>query len=138
MVDVPLTADPGAIEHTNATAHEPYADREATELLVRNTGEHIVQIGSHYHFFEANPRLGFDREAAYGKHLAVPPGDRVYFPPGEELAVEVVPYGGERRVRSFYGVVDGNLDERSPSEALSRLRAAVAEPLAAAPEVGRR
>jgi urease subunit beta len=112
---------------------EFYPDRERTRLQVRNTGDHIVQVGSHYHFFEANPALGFDRLDAFGRRLSVPPGDRVLFPPGETVTVALVPYGGDNRVRGFYGVVNGPVEDVNPQRALETFHNQTAEPVAAPP-----
>lgn len=105
-----------------------------TEILVENTGTRLVQIGSHYHFFEANPVLGFDRKIAYGMWLDKPPGTREHFPPGEVKSVNIVPIGGRQVVRSFYGVVEGDIDDYTPEEALQRLKSRVYQPLAAPPQ----
>jgi urease subunit beta len=127
--------EPGQVLHPDETTTEGDDESPSVDsMTVINTGTHIVQIGSHYHFFEANPVLSFDREAAYGMRLDVPAGDRVYFPPGERTEVSLVPIGGDRRVRSFYRVVDGRLDEYTPAEALSRLRERLHEPLASSPD----
>jgi urease subunit beta len=112
---------------------EFYPDRDRTSVTVRNSGSHIVQVGSHYHFFEANPVLGFDRLAAFGKRLAVPPGDRVFFPPGETVSVELIPYGGENHIHGFYGVVDGAVESVDPERALETFRQRTAEPVADPP-----
>ena len=73
-------------------------DRERTALLVVNSGDRPVQVGSHYHFAAANPALLFDRDAAAGKRLAVPAGTAVRFEPGVEKTVELVELGGTRTV----------------------------------------
>jgi urease subunit beta len=73
-------------------------DRERTTLVVVNTGDRPVQVGSHYHFAAANPALLFDREAARGRRLAVPAGTAVRFEPGVERSVELVELGGTRTV----------------------------------------
>jgi urease subunit beta len=70
---------------------------------VRNTGDRPIQVGSHYHFAEANPALSFDREAARGTHLAIPAGTSVRFEPGIERTVELVPFGGARVLKGFRG-----------------------------------
>jgi urease beta subunit len=83
-----------------------------------------VQVGSHFHVFEANRALRFDRAAAYGMRLAIPAGTAVRFEPGEVREVELIPFGGGRVVRGFHGLVDGPLDEPGMREAaLERLRA---------------
>lgn len=131
-MDIEPEAEPGEVTVAGDRV-VMYADRDTTTLAVRNTGTHLVQVGSHYHFFETNPALGFERERAYGRHLAIPPGDRVNFPPGETVRVQLVRFGGDRIVRSFYGVVDGAIDGLAPGAALERLRERIAEPLADPP-----
>jgi len=80
-------------------AAEPVTvERERTSLLVENSGDRPVQVGSHYHFAAANPVLLFDREAAQGKRLAVPAGTAVRFEPGVEKTVELVELGGTKTV----------------------------------------
>jgi urease subunit beta len=85
--------------------------RPLTALRVVNTGDRPVQVGSHYHFAEANPALEFDRSAARGKRLAVPAGTGVRFEPGAARDVELVPFGGDRFVAGFRGEVRGRLDD---------------------------
>lgn len=80
-----------------------------TELMVANTGDRPVQIGSHYHFAEANPGLNFDRAAARGQRLDIPAGTAVRFEPGQSRPVRLVPFGGARRVIGFRGDVMGDL-----------------------------
>ncbi|WP_091454841.1 urease subunit beta [Micromonospora inyonensis] len=81
-----------------------------TSLLVVNTADRPIQVGSHYHFFEANPGLSFDRAAAYGLRLAVPAGTSVRFGPGVSRTVDLVPLGGARIVAGLRGEVAGSLD----------------------------
>ena len=88
------------------------AGRRTTTVLVRNTGDRPVQVGSHYHFFEVNPALDFDRAAAYGFRLNVPAGTAVRFEPGEETEVALVEFGGARRVYGHRGQTGGALDEK--------------------------
>ena len=78
-----------------------------TALKVRNTGDRPVQVGSHFHFFEVNRALEFDRAAAYGQHLNIPASTALRFEPGDEREVKVVPYGGKRAVYGFNNLVDG-------------------------------
>ena len=78
-------------------------DREATTLMVANTGDRPVQVGSHYHFAETNAALEFDRAAAQGCRLDIPAGTAVRFEPGQRREVEIVPYAGARRVVGFNG-----------------------------------
>lgn len=87
------------------------ADRPVTTLRVANAGDRPVQVGSHFHFYEVNDALQFDRAAAYGRRLNIPAGTAVRFEPGDEKEVSLVPYGGERQVIGFQGRVDGPLKE---------------------------
>ncbi len=93
-------------------------------LTVTNTATVPVSVTSHFHFFEANPRLDFDRAAAYGMRLAVPAGSSVRFGPGQSVEVGLVPIGGERVAIGFAGLVDGALD--APGVKEEALRRAVA------------
>jgi urease subunit beta len=85
------------------------AGRPASRVVVRNTGDRPVQVGSHYHFFEANPALDFDRSAAYGKRLDIPAGLATRFEPGEEKEVPLVAFSGRRAVFGHNGRVNGLL-----------------------------
>ncbi|MFA5663377.1 urease subunit beta [Castellaniella sp.] len=78
-----------------------------TTLKVRNTGDRPIQVGSHYHFFEVNSELEFDREQAFGKRLNIPATTALRFEPGDEKEVELVPYQGKQRVLGFNNLVDG-------------------------------
>lgn len=78
-----------------------------TTLKVRNTGDRPIQVGSHYHFFEVNAALEFDREKAFGKRLNIPATTALRFEPGDEKEVTLVPYQGKQRVLGFNGLVDG-------------------------------
>jgi urease subunit beta len=89
------------------------AEREITRVTVRNTGDRPIQIGSHYHFFEVNPALEFERVQALGKHLNRSAGTSVRFEPGEQKDVELVPYWGEREVWGHRGLVNGKLKDES-------------------------
>ena len=82
---------------------------EVTTLRVANTGDRPVQVGSHYHFAEANPALEFDREAARGQRLDIAPGTAVRFEPGQEREVNLIPLGGARKVYGFNQHVMGEL-----------------------------
>ena len=77
------------------------ADRAPIRLTVANTGDRPVQVGSHYHFYETNAALHFDREAARGMRLDIAAGTAVRFEPGQERDVQLVPYGGKRNVFGF-------------------------------------
>jgi urease subunit beta len=85
------------------------AGAEVTVLEVANTGDRPVQVGSHYHFAEANAGLSFDRTAARGQRLDIPAGTAVRFEPGQRREVRLIPYGGARRVFGFNGQVMGDL-----------------------------
>jgi urease subunit beta len=78
-----------------------------TVLKVRNTGDRPVQVGSHFHFFEVNPALEFDRAAAFGQHMNIPSATALRFEPGDEREVTLVPYEGKRAVYGFNNLVDG-------------------------------
>ena len=85
--------------------------RQAVELIVANTGDRPIQVGSHCHFYEANRALRFDRERAYGFRLQVPAGTAVRFEPGEDKRVTLVSIGGNRVAYGINGLVNGRLDD---------------------------
>ena len=89
--------------------HELNPGRPLLTLVVANTGDRPIQVGSHYHFAETNAALHFDRQAARGMRLAIPSGTAVRFEPGQERTVELVPYAGTRHVWGFRGLVNGAL-----------------------------
>ena len=98
-----------------------YHDKIAvTTLKVRNTGDRPVQIGSHFHFFEVNPALEFDRPAAFGQHLNIPASTALRFEPGDEREVKLVPYGGKRGVYGFNNLVDGPTSGKAGAAARPR------------------
>lgn len=82
--------------------------RETIQITVINTGDRPVQVGSHYHFFETNKQLEFDREAAFGMRLNIAAGTAVRFEPGEEKEVELVAFGGRRHIYGFNNLVNGD------------------------------
>ncbi len=84
--------------------------REIRTITVANSGDRPIQIGSHYHFYEVNPALLFEREHARGFHLNIASGTAVRFEPGQERTVELVAYAGKREVYGFRGEVMGPLD----------------------------
>jgi urease subunit beta len=99
--------------------------RPTCTIEVTNTGDRPVQIGAHYHFFEVNRALVFDREAAYGMRLDLPAGTAVRFEPGEAKKVQLVALGGQRRVYGGNALVMGPLDDaKRRQESLKRMRAA--------------
>src|SRR6267143_1186657 len=85
--------------------------RQAVELIVANTGDRPIQVGSHCHFFETNRALRFDREKAYGYRLQVPAGTAVRFEPGEDKRVTLISIGGNRVAYGINGLVNGRLDD---------------------------
>jgi len=102
------------------TADEPVeinADRETASITVENTGDRPSQVGSHFHFFEANPALSFDRKTAYGMRLDIPAGTAIRFEPGCEEDVDLVAFGGDRIMRGMGGLVEGPLDDDEVREA---------------------
>mgnify|MGYP005752511167 CR=1 FL=1 len=100
---------PGEIE-TLPGAIEINAGRETRVLVVANAGDRPIQVGSHYHFYETNPALRFDREKSRGFRLNIPAGTAVRFEPGQERSVELVAYAGERKVYGFRGAIMGPLE----------------------------
>ncbi|MCX4749812.1 urease subunit gamma [Kitasatospora sp. NBC_01287] len=115
--DGPGAALPGA-----GTGYDPV--EETVVVAVHNTSAVPISVTSHYHFFEVNPRLAFDRAAAYGTRLAVPAGSSVRFDPGAVVEVGLVPIAGERVAIGFAGLVDGPLDAPGAREAaLEKARA---------------
>jgi urease subunit beta len=88
------------------------AGRETRTLKVANTGDRPIQVGSHYHFYETNAALRFDREQARGFRLNIPAGTAMRFEPGQERTVELVAYSGERQVYGFNAKVMGPLEKQ--------------------------
>ncbi len=85
------------------------AGKETVTLAVANTGDRPIQVGSHFHFFEVNAALSFDRDQARGLRLDIPAGTAVRFEPGDERDVTLVPLAGERRVYGFNAQIEGAL-----------------------------
>jgi urease subunit beta len=83
----------------------------AVSLTVNNTGDRPVQVGAHYHFFETNKALVFDRVKAYGMRQDLPSGTSTRFEPGDVKVVRLIPYGGRRMIYGFNGLVMGRLDD---------------------------
>jgi urease subunit beta len=94
---------------TDGADIEINAGRRAITLVVENTGDRPIQVGSHYHFAETNGGLRFDRAAARGMRLNIASGTAVRFEPGQQRTVELVDYAGERAVYGFRGLVQGRL-----------------------------
>jgi urease subunit beta len=93
----------------DAGAHALNSGRRTCTLLVKNTADRPIQVGSHYHFAETNGALGFDRSAARGMRLNIASGSAVRFEPGQERTVELVDFGGDRVVYGFQGLTQGKL-----------------------------
>jgi urease subunit gamma/beta len=117
------STSPGAV----LPAHSPVTDDTAVDVVdvvVVNESTVPISVTSHFHFFEVNPRLRFDRAAAWGRRLAVPTGAVQRFGPGEQVTVGLRPFGGDRVIVGFAGLVDGPLDEPGALDrALERARA---------------
>ena len=97
------------------------AGQPETMLAVTNTGDIPIHLTAHFHVFEANPRLRFDRRHAWGMRLDVPASGSVRFEPGETREIALVPIGGKRVVRGFNGAVNGSLDDLDAVAALDGL-----------------
>jgi len=96
------------------------ATRTTATITVVNTGDRPVQIGSHFHFFEVNRQLQFDRAQAYGMRLNIPAGTAVRFEPGEEKEVQLVSFGGNKRIFGFNNLVNGDLTDAAKQQALEK------------------
>ncbi len=90
--------------------------RATTTLIVANRGDRPIQVGSHFHFFEVNSYLDFDREAAFGTRLDIPAGTAVRFEPGDEKEVQLVAFGGGRNVMGLNALTDGEIDSAEVKE----------------------
>src|SRR6185369_15177437 len=101
MIPGEIFAEPGEIELNTG--------RPTITLVVANTGDRPIQVGSHYHFYDTNAALGFDREAARGFRLAIAAGTAVRFEPGQTRTVQLVALAGERQVYGFRGLIQGAL-----------------------------
>jgi urease subunit beta len=88
---------------------EIFPNRKRVTIKVRNEGDRAIQVGSHFHFFEANRALNFDREKAYGMKLDLPAGTAVRFEPGDEKELTLVEIGGKKYVHGFNNLVDGSV-----------------------------
>jgi urease subunit beta len=96
------------------------AGRTTAHITVVNTGDRPVQIGSHFHFFEVNKQLSFDRAAAYGMRLNIPAGTAVRFEPGEEKEVQLVAFGGNQVIFGFNNLLNGAATAANQQEALRK------------------
>ena len=95
---------------------------EAVVLSVENTSRYPAYVTSHYHFFEVNRRMSFDRRAAYGKRLDVPSGSGIRWEPGQVVEVRLIDIAGRRRVYGYQGFVNGGLSGTQVGDALARAR----------------
>ena len=114
MVPGELAGDGGPIEIN--------VGRPVTVLRVENAGDRPIQVGSHYHFAEANPALRFDREAAYGRRLDIPAGTAVRFEPGETKTVDLVTIAGKQVIRGGNSIASGPVGDEGRARALDALR----------------
>ena len=101
MIPGEIITQPGTIELNQ--------DRETLEIEVANTGDRPIQVGSHFHFYEVNSALQFDREATKGMRLDIPAGTAVRFEPGDEKIVNLVAIAGSREIYGFNGLVEGKV-----------------------------
>jgi urease subunit beta len=104
MIPGEMLIEPGEIELN--------AGRATATVDVANSGDRPIQVGSHFHFYETNPALVFERETAYGMRLNIAAGTAVRFEPGQQRTVELVALAGERKVYGFNGKVMGALDKQ--------------------------
>jgi urease subunit beta len=95
--------------------------RATVNVTVVNTGDRPVQIGSHFHFFEVNKEMEFDREKAFGMRLNIPAGTAVRFEPGEEKQVELVEFGGAKKVFGFNNLTDGSTKTKNKKKAMEEV-----------------
>lgn len=98
------------------------AGRPTVQMQVANTGDRPIQVGSHFHFFEVNAALTFDRAAARGMRLDIPAGTAVRFEPGDEKSITLVPYVGTREVYGFNAQIEGKLEQKAKAEGKQKKR----------------
>ena len=98
------------------------ADKHTTTITVTNMGDRPIQVGSHYHFFETNRYLKFDRESAFGFRLDIPSGTSVRFEPGEAKEVQLVALGGKRRVFGFNDLTRGQVSDATVTSAMEHAK----------------
>ena len=101
---------------TDGPDHALNTGRRTLKVVVLNTSDRPIQVGSHYHFYETNAALGFEREATRGMRLNIASGMAVRFEPGQQRSIELVDYAGTREVFGFRGLVNGRLDELHTTE----------------------
>ena len=97
------------------------AGRRTVTITVESLADRDIQVTSHYHFFEVNKRLRFDRAQAFGMHLDIPPGTTIRFEPGERREVRLVEFGGSKRLIGFAGLTHGQANEETKAGALRRM-----------------
>ncbi|HXH11327.1 MAG TPA: urease subunit beta [Alphaproteobacteria bacterium] len=112
---------PGEISYREGTIIGN-AGRRTVTIVVESTADRDIQVTSHYHFFEVNKRLRFDRAQAFGMHLDIPPGTTVRFEPGERREVRLVEFGGGKRLIGFAGLTNGQANDHTKGPALERVR----------------
>lgn len=95
---------------TDGSDHVLNAGRRTTTVVVQNTSDRPIQVGSHYHFAETNAALGFERGAARGMRLNIASGTAVRFEPGQQRTVELVEFAGDRKIYGFRGLTNGPID----------------------------
>src|SRR5918912_2750607 len=115
------TMPPGEVRYRQGTITGNAGRRTAT-IIVENTSDRDIQVTSHYHFFEVNKRLRFDRAQAFGMHLDIPPGTSIRFEPGERRDVRLVEFGGGRRLVGFAGLTNAQANAETKALALQRAR----------------
>lgn len=98
------------------------ANRPAITIVVTNTGDRPVQVGSHFHFFEVNKQMEFERQKAFGHRLDIPAGTAVRFEPGEEKVVSLVPFGGQRKLVGFNNLSNGITSAEQLPVALKKMQ----------------
>ena len=94
------------------------AGRTTIKIVIVNTGDRPVQIGSHFHFFEVNKQMVFERGKTFGMRLNIPAGTAVRFEPGEEKEIELVEFGGNKKIFGFNNLVDGSVKKKRKEKAL--------------------
>jgi urease beta subunit len=94
--------------------------RATIKIGVVNTGDRPVQVGSHFHFFEVNKQMKFDRAKAFGMRLNIPAGTAVRFEPGEEKEIELTEFGGNKKIFGFNNLVDGNINDIARKAAIEK------------------
>jgi urease beta subunit len=113
---------PGEIRYQPGTI-TGNAGRRTLAIAVENTSDREIQVTSHYHFFEVNRRLRFDRAQAFGMHLDIPPGTSIRFEPGERREVQLVEFAGGKRLIGFAGLTNGQANDETKALAIQRARA---------------